>query len=61
MSNLIKHIKLADCLQLSDKSHLLVQDQKSLRNNLAHGQSITTQDWSQIVRMSQRFLVGNPD
>ncbi|BAO45284.1 HD domain-containing protein [Thiolapillus brandeum] len=71
-----QHIELADCLQLSDKSHILVQDQRflrdfgfksrseankairameSLRNNLAHGQSITTQDWPQIVRMSQWF------
>ncbi|WP_457673240.1 HD domain-containing protein [Thiolapillus sp.] len=77
-----RHIELVDCLQLSDKSYLLVQDQKflrdfgfksksqadqairameSLRNNLAHGQSITTQDWPQIVRMSQFFLSGNGD
>ncbi len=76
-----QHIELADCLQLSDKSYLLVQNQdflhsfgfksknqadqairsmESLRNNLAHGQSITVQDWPQIVRMSQRFL-GNSD
>lgn len=73
-----RHIDLLDCLQLSDKSYLLVQDQEflrgfgfksksqadqairsleSLRNNLAHGQSITTQDWPQIVRISQRFLL----
>ena len=72
-----QHIELVDCLQLSDKSHLLAQDQQflrefgfksknqadqairameSLRNNLAHGQSITVQDWPQIVRMSQRFF-----
>lgn len=77
-----QHIALVDCLQLSDKSYILVQDQKflanfgfksksqadqairaldSLRNNLAHGQSITAQDWPQIVRMSQRFLVGKQD
>jgi hypothetical protein len=77
-----EHIGLVDCLQLSDKSYLLVQDQKflrnfgfksknqadqairameSLRNNLAHGQSITSQDWPQIVRMSQRFLVSSQD
>ncbi len=74
-----QHIELADCLQLSDKSYILVQDQRflrdfgfkskseadkairameSLRNNLAHGQSITTQDWPQIVRMSQWFPGG---
>ncbi len=72
-----QHIELVDCLQLSDKSYLLAQDQQflrdfgfksksqadqairameSLRNNLAHGQSITVQDWPQIVRMSQRFF-----
>ena len=72
-----QHIELVDCLQLSDKSYLLAQDQRflrdfgfksksqadqairameSLRNNLAHGQSITVQDWPQIVRMSQRFF-----
>lgn len=77
-----QHIELVDCLQLSDKSYLLAQDQhflrdfgfksksqadqairamESLRNNLAHGQSITAQDWPQIVRMSQRFLNENPD
>ncbi|WP_456373689.1 HD domain-containing protein [Thiolapillus sp.] len=71
------HIGLVDCLQLSDKGYLLVQNQQflrdfgfssksqadqairameSLRNNLAHGQSITTQDWPQIVRLGQRFL-----
>ncbi|WP_456404911.1 HD domain-containing protein [Thiolapillus sp.] len=77
-----QHIELADCLQLSDKSYLLAQNQQllrkfgfksksqadqavrsleSLRNNLAHGQSITTQDWPQIVRISQRFLGGGQD
>ncbi len=76
-----QHIELADCLQLADKSYLLVskteflrqfgfksksqadqaiRDMESLRNNLAHGQSITTQDWPQIVRMSQRFLAPTP-
>ena len=38
-----------------------IRAMESLRNNLAHGQSITTQDWPQIVRMSQRFLAGNQD
>ncbi len=75
-----QQIDLVDCLQLSDKSYLLVQDQQflrdfgfksktqadqsiraleSLRNNLAHGQSITAQDWPLIVRLSQSFLMTN--
>jgi hypothetical protein len=36
-----------------------IRSLESLRNNLAHGQSITSQDWPQIVRLSQRFLGGS--
>ena len=33
----------------------LIKSISSLRNNLAHGQSIIAYDWPQIVRMTQRL------
>ena len=67
---------LLDCLQLSDKLQLALQnpgfvealgfgsssaakkvikDLEVLRNNLAHGQAITSRDWPQIVRLARRI------
>ncbi|WP_295627150.1 HD domain-containing protein [uncultured Nitrosomonas sp.] len=31
------------------------QELESLRNNIAHGQSVTKDDWAQIVRLSERL------
>jgi len=31
------------------------RDLESLRNNLAHAQSIVAHDWAQIVRLARRF------
>jgi AraC-like DNA-binding protein len=33
----------------------VVKEMESLRNNLAHGQDITVDDWPQIARMSRRL------
>ena len=73
-----QQVSLLDCLQFSDKGHLVIKDPEyfarlglqsksqaqtliraleSLRNNLAHSQPITTQDWPQIVRMT-RLVAG---
>jgi CBS domain-containing protein len=67
---------LLDCLQLSDKLQIALQDRafveasgfgslsaakkvmkdlESLRNNLAHGQDVTSHDWPQIVRLARRI------
>ena len=67
---------LLDCLQLSDKLQIALQnrafvessgfgsssaakkvikDVEALRNNLAHGQDITSHDWPQIVRLARRI------
>lgn len=35
-----------------------IKEMSSLRNNLAHGQSIVSYDWPQIVRMTQRLEQG---
>ena len=35
-----------------------IREMNSLRNNLAHGQSIVSYDWPQIVRMTQRLEQG---
>jgi len=35
-----------------------IREMSSLRNNLAHGQSIVSYDWPQIVRMTQRLEQG---
>ena len=32
-----------------------IKNLESLRNNLAHGQSIVAHDWPQIARMTQRL------
>jgi len=71
-----QHASLIDCLQLSDKARIVIEDRheleelgfkskseaertirdlESLRNNLAHAQSISTYDWPQIVRMTHRI------
>jgi len=73
-----QQVSLHECLQFSDKGHLVIKDPEyfarlglqsksqaqgliraleSLRNNLAHSQPITTQDWPQIVRMT-RLVAG---
>lgn len=36
----------------------VIKEMSSLRNNLAHGQSIVSYDWPQIVRMTQRLEQG---
>ena len=67
---------LLDCLQLSDKLQIALQNQafveasgfgsasaakkvikdiEALRNNLAHGQDVTSHDWPQIVRLARRI------
>ena len=67
---------LLDCLQLSDKLQIalqnrafvetsgfgsasaakkVVKDLEALRNNLAHGQDVTSHDWPQIVRLARRI------
>jgi hypothetical protein len=33
----------------------VIREMESLRNNLAHGQDITTRDWPQIARMTRRL------
>ncbi len=66
--------QLIDCLQFSDKLHILGKDKKiarmmgfpstsaakrvhhdleTLRNNLAHGQKLSTDCWAQIARLSE--------
>jgi hypothetical protein len=68
--------RLLDCLQLTDKAHVLMQDAEimaemgfaskreseramknfeSLRNNLAHVQSVVTYDWPIIVNLAGRI------
>ena len=32
----------------------VIKDLESLRNNLAHGQDVTSHDWPQIVRLARR-------
>ena len=67
--------RLVDCLQLTDKARVLMQDPammhelnftskrdgeraikafESLRNNLAHVQSIVSYDWATIVALAER-------
>jgi hypothetical protein len=33
---------------------MVIKDLESLRNNLAHGQDVTSHDWPQIVRLARR-------
>ncbi len=69
-SNLIDCLQLSDKAQilLSDQEIMeeygfdskaaadrTIKEMSSLRNNLAHGQSIISYDWPQIVRMTQRL------
>ncbi len=69
-SDLIDCLQLADKAQilLSDQELMeeygfrsktaadrTIKEMSSLRNNLAHGQSIVSYDWPQIVRMTQRL------
>lgn len=42
----------------------VVKDLEGLRNNLAHGQSVTSHDWPQIVRLARRvqqLYAGRPE
>ena len=33
----------------------VIKDIEALRNNLAHGQAVTSHDWPQIVRLARRI------
>ena len=33
----------------------MIKDLESLRNNLAHGQDVTSHDWPQIARLARRI------
>ena len=46
-------------LESKSQAQAAIRSLESLRNNLAHSQPITTQDWPQIVRMTQ--LVSSED
>ena len=70
--------RLVDCLQLSDKARILMQDPgmmeelnftskrdgeraikafESLRNNLAHVQSVVAYDWETVVALAKRHKI----
>jgi len=55
---LINDPGLLDSLGFSSRSAAkkVIKQFQSLRNNLAHAQDISTYDWAQIARLSQRML-----